>query len=1098
MDNLTPALISNQIVSAGSSRKFMVRTILPSTIPPSYRGATIRYLYYVRSILSGQYLIMENGHFSEESIRDLAELSCPASLVTCSCDCMSDFSQLVNLGFVKNATMLLFSLVVIVRCVQSLLLLETRIPLQLWVTQKSNGLQSEEGRSSGIVPASTLLLDVYWKEMDADTDWAKINETFDGVEEGYESSRDEVSSVSSYNPMKDNIHRTFGSSLSLRSSLARTSSKDLPHLEGRSSISSQLALPQIAVADVLYDSNGADALSPSQQLKSTKAFSKYDDSMVPSVSGMGESGASEGFIRGRSYNIRLDDQVLLRFSPKNSESTYYFSDMIGGTLTFFHEEGSRRCLELSITLEMTETISRRYVHPSRRHAPSITKVHSDHHEVVADLVQTSFLFSIPMDGPMSFSTHYVSVQWALRFEFFTTPKNADWSRYEHPLLVEGREKCEWVLPITVHAPPGGAPAAQTRNDRGQSLQWQHNNYSSGAINAPSSSIYCVHTFFVHSTPNIYRPVHLNQSCRYTHCEKLKCLAPLLLRYLTGNPWSLPTRGSSSQSVFFPFSAINAHYIYIYIFNSKSPFQNQESPNTPFKILNWVIRLSLKSPLKLQESLFQPCLPLAYIMDTTISVLTNKLRDASDWVAWISEAPFARAVVFGVNIGGHLFVEGLLLVVILFLLSQKSYKPPKRPLTKKEIDELCEEWVPEPLIPTITDEMKSEPPVLESAAGPHTTVNGKEVINFTSANYLGLLGNEKLLEACTRALEKYGVGSCGPRGFYGTIDVHLDCEARIAKFLGTPDSILYSYGLSTMFSAIPAFCKKGDVIVADEGVHWGIQNGLQLSRSTIIYFKHNDMESLRNTLEKITQENKLAKKLRRYIIVEAVYQNSGQIAPLDEIIKLKEKYKFRVLLDESNSLGVLGSSGKGLTEYYNVPVDKIDIITAAMGHALATEGGFCTGSTRVIEHQRLSSSGYVFSASLPPYLASAAVKAFDILEENPDLITKLRENINILFKGLQDIHGMEIMSDPLSPIVFLRLKKSTGSSKSDLKLLEDIADRVLKEDSVFVVTSKRSTLDKCKLPVGLRLFVSAGHSESDLEKASKSLKRVAASLLTDQS
>ncbi|XP_016473275.1 uncharacterized protein LOC107795206 isoform X2 [Nicotiana tabacum] len=434
MDNVTPALISNQIVSAGSSRQFMVRTILPSTIPPSYRGATIRYLYYVRSILSGQYLMMENGHFREESIRDLDEL-------------------------------------------------ETRIPLQIWVTQKSNGLKSEEGRTCGIVPASTLPLDVYWKEMDADSDWAKINETFDGVEEGYESSRDEVSSVSSYNPMKDNIHRTFGSSLSLQSSLARSSSKDLPHLEGRSSISSQLALPQIAVADVLYDSNGdvlspsksSSFVSPSQQLKNTKSFSKYDDSTVPSVSGMGESGASEGFIRGRSYNIRLDDQVLLRFSPKNSESTYYFSDMIGGTLTFFHEEGSRRCLELLITLEMTETISRRFVHPSRRHAPSITKVHSDHHEVVADLIQTSFIFSIPMDGPMSFSTHYVSVQWALRFEFFTTPKNVDWSRYEHPLLVEGREKCEWVLPITVHAPPGGAAAAQTRNDKSFSLEplWVH-------------------------------------------------------------------------------------------------------------------------------------------------------------------------------------------------------------------------------------------------------------------------------------------------------------------------------------------------------------------------------------------------------------------------------------------------------------------------------------------------------------------------------------------------------------------------------------------------------------------------------------------------
>ncbi|VVB10039.1 unnamed protein product [Arabis nemorensis] len=479
------------------------------------------------------------------------------------------------------------------------------------------------------------------------------------------------------------------------------------------------------------------------------------------------------------------------------------------------------------------------------------------------------------------------------------------------------------------------------------------------------------------------------------------------------------------------------------------------------------------------------------MDTN---LVEMLKAALNWVNVILKVPSARVVLFGVPIQGHVFVEVVLGFVIFFLLSQKSYKPPKRPLTEQEIDELCDEWVPEPLIPPITEDMKHEPPVLESAAGPHTTVNGKDVVNFASANYLGLIGHEKLLESCTSALEKYGVGSCGPRGFYGTIDVHLDCETRISKFLGTPDSILYSYGLSTMFSTIPCFCKKGDIIVADEGVHWGIQNGLQLSRSTIVYFKHNDMDSLRSTLEKIMTKNKRSKNLRRYIVAEAVYQNSGQIAPLDEIVKLKEKYRFRVILDESNSFGVLGRSGRGLAEHHGVPIEKIDVVTAAMGHALATEGGFCTGNTRIIDYQRLSSSGYVFSASLPPYLASAAITAIDVIDQNPDMLIKLKQNIALLWKGLSEIKGMSLASNPESPIVFLKLDKSSGSTKDDLLLLEEMADRALKEDSLLVVSSKRSFLDKCRLPVGIKLFVSSGHSDSDLRKASESLKRLASELL----
>ncbi|KAK8947071.1 Long chain base biosynthesis protein 1b [Platanthera zijinensis] len=252
-----------------------------------------------------------------------------------------------------------------------------------------------------------------------------------------------------------------------------------------------------------------------------------------------------------------------------------------------------------------------------------------------------------------------------------------------------------------------------------------------------------------------------------------------------------------------------------------------------------------------------------------------------------------------------------------------------------------------------------------------------------------------------------------------------------------------------------------------------------------------MVSLENTLEELTRTNKRAEKVRRYIVVEGLYQNSGQVAPLNEIVRLKEKYRFRVVLDESHTFGVLGSSGRGLTEYYGVPVEKIDIITAAMGNALATDGGFCTGSVRVVDHQRLSSAGYVFSASLPPYLATAAISAVDYLEENPSVLATLRNNIALLRIGLSDVAELEVSSSPLSPIVFLNLKKSKGSQEEDLQLYDKIVSRAFHEDSVFMVTSRRTALDKCRLPLGIRLFVSAGHSETDILKACDSLKRVAA-------
>lgn len=486
--------------------------------------------------------------------------------------------------------------------------------------------------------------------------------------------------------------------------------------------------------------------------------------------------------------------------------------------------------------------------------------------------------------------------------------------------------------------------------------------------------------------------------------------------------------------------------------------------------------------------------MAVVVVAVCGVSMAMLVEFKDTVlGMLPDALVTDAVIFGVHIHGHLLLETLLVVVIFYLLLQQSYTPENRALTETEIDQLCEEWTPEPLHPVITDDMEMKTPILESAAGPHTIIDGKDVINMSTADYLGLIGNPKVKEACNAAVEKYGVGACGPRGFYGTMDVHLDFEKKIADFMGTPDSILYSYGLATTTSVIPAFCKAGDLILADDGVNWSLQNGLYLSRSKVKYFKHNDMKDLKARLEEVRKEDKRKKPLnRRFIIVEAIYQNSGQMVPLDELCRLKEEYKFRVLIDESNSIGVLGKTGRGISEHFNISVEKLDIITAVMGHALASEGGICTGSAEVVSHQRLSGSGYCFSAALPPFLASAGIAAVEILENNPQLLSRLHKNISLVHSNLSSVPGIRIGCNKLSPIVFLHLEES-ASFAEDSSILQRVVDLML-DEGILLSLTKRSLLDNCKLPAAIKVVVTAGHSEEDLLLVTSKLRNVMAKVL----
>lgn len=207
---------------------------------------------------------------------------------------------------------------------------------------------------------------------------------------------------------------------------------------------------------------------------------------------------------------------------------------------------------------------------------------------------------------------------------------------------------------------------------------------------------------------------------------------------------------------------------------------------------------------------------------------------------------------------------------------------------------------------------------------------KPHLNFASFNFLNFVGDKDLSEAAVRQMKLYGVGSCGPRGFYGTFDVHLKLEEALSKFLQVEKAVVYSYGAATFSSAIPSYAKRTDVIFADEGIGYAAFQGIVASRSRVYFFRHNDMEHLKQLLtdqaKRDREDPQRAMLTRRFLVVEGLYTNYGDMCPLPEIVKLKYEHKVRILLDETNSFGVLGSTGRGVTEYFGVHVEDIDLIS----------------------------------------------------------------------------------------------------------------------------------------------------------------------------
>ncbi|KAJ3070710.1 serine palmitoyltransferase component [Podochytrium sp. JEL0797] len=436
------------------------------------------------------------------------------------------------------------------------------------------------------------------------------------------------------------------------------------------------------------------------------------------------------------------------------------------------------------------------------------------------------------------------------------------------------------------------------------------------------------------------------------------------------------------------------------------------------------------------------------------------------------------------------VEFLFVLVMgWYVFNNKPKSKDEVKLTEKEIQDLCDEWEPEELCPPLTEFQNSElenMAIIAGAAGTKVKLaDGKERLNFASTNFIGVMNTESIKEKAIGALHKYGVGSCGPPGFYGTLDVHMELEQAIARFLGVESSIIYSQGFSTISSVIPAFSKRSDILVVDEACCMSILKGVELSRSTVKFFKHNDMKDLENVLKKIHESNKKKPLTRRFIITEGVFAAYGDMCNLPAIMALKEKYKYRLILEDSLGFGCIGQTGRGTPEHYGIAPADVDIYVASMSNSLASSGGFCAGRKEIVEHQRLSGLAYTFSASLPAILAVSALEALKILESNPKLSVECQQNASAMREVLLKAAITQIrVSDAfkMTPIIHARLTTRLGTREEEERVLQEVVDQCIR-DGVIVTRAKYVEGQELFLPVAsVKLMASAGHTRKDSEKA----------------
>jgi glycine C-acetyltransferase len=352
--------------------------------------------------------------------------------------------------------------------------------------------------------------------------------------------------------------------------------------------------------------------------------------------------------------------------------------------------------------------------------------------------------------------------------------------------------------------------------------------------------------------------------------------------------------------------------------------------------------------------------------------------------------------------------------------------------------------------------------------------GKPVLNFCANNYLGLSSHPKVIEAAHKTLDEWGYGMSSVRFICGTQDIHKILEEKISNFLQTEDTILYAACFDANGGVFEPLLGAEDAIITDQLNHASIIDGIRLCKAQRYIYKHGDMSDLE---EKLKESQNLRYRL---VATDGVFSMDGDIAKLDEICDLAEKYDALVMIDDAHSTGFVGKTGRGTPEYRGV-MGRVDIITGTLGKALGgASGGFIAGRRELIELYRQRSRPYLFSNTLAPVVVGASIAVFDLLTETTELRDKLEENTTYFREKMAEV-GFDITSG-VHPIVPIML----GKFENDAQLSQDMA-RDLLEEGIYVIGFYFPVVPKGQSRI--RVQLSAAHNRHHLDRAIEAFTKV---------